>query len=226
LPQQPAQELAAQSDYWRENRSCLLCDVLALEERLEERLVCRNEHFVALVPFWAVWPFETMLLSRRHVGSLPELTDGERDSLAEIVQQLTIRYDNLFQVSFPYSMGLHQQPTDGRDHPGWHLHGHAYPPLLRSATVRKFMVGYEMLAEPQRDIPAEAAAVRLREVAAVHYRQREGAGGRGQEAGGTGQEAGDRGQEARSRGQDTGSGGQQAGFRGQDSRGKGQEDEA
>jgi UDPglucose--hexose-1-phosphate uridylyltransferase len=182
LPHEPAKELAAQTDYWQQNRSCLLCDYLGLEERLHERLICSNDHFVALVPFWAVWPFETLLLSRRHVPSLLELTDGERDSLAAIVQELTTRYDNLFQISFPYSMGLHQQPTQGRDFAGWHLHAHTYPPLLRSATVRKFMVGYELLAEPQRDIPAEAAAARLREVDAVHYRQRVGIGSAGQDA--------------------------------------------
>ncbi len=172
LPNEPAKELAAQTDYWQERHSCLLCDVLALEETLGDRIVCQNEHFVALVPFWATWPFETMLLSRRHVGSLLELTQAERDGLAEIIQRLTTKYDNLFEVSFPYSMGFHQQPTDGREYPAWHLHAHYYPPLLRSATVRKFMVGYEMLAEPQRDIPAEAAAARLREVPEVHYRRR------------------------------------------------------
>jgi len=172
LPNEPAKELAALTDYWREHRSCMLCDYLALEEKLQERIVCANDHFVALVPFWAVWPFETMLLSRRHVPSLLELTAAERDGMAEIIKRLTTKYDNLFEVSFPYSMGFHQQPTDGRDYPAWHLHAHYYPPLLRSATVRKFMVGYEMLAEPQRDIPAEAAAQRLRDSPDVHYRNR------------------------------------------------------
>jgi UDPglucose--hexose-1-phosphate uridylyltransferase len=174
LPNEPAKELAAQETYRQEQGTCLLCDYLALEERLGERLVCGNNHFVALVPFWAVWPFETLLLSRRHLASLPELSGAERDGLADIVRQLTIRYDNLFQVSFPYSMGFHQCPTDGGDHPGLHLHAHYYPPLLRSATVRKFMVGYEMLAEPQRDIPAEAAADRLSEQPETHYKRRAG----------------------------------------------------
>lgn len=173
IPHEPAKELAAQTDYWQEKRSCLLCDYLALEEKVQERLVCQNEHFVALVPFWAIWPFETLLLSRRHVPSLLELTGAERDGLAEIIKRLTTKYDNLFEISFPYSMGFHQRPTDGRDYPGWHLHVHTYPPLLRSATVRKFMVGYEMLAEPQRDIPAEAAATRLRELPERHYRRRD-----------------------------------------------------
>lgn len=172
LPNELVKELAAQTDYWQEKRSCLLCDYLALEEKLGERIVCQNECFVVLVPFWAVWPFETMLLSRRHLSSLPELTDPERDGLAEIIRRLTTKYDNLFEISFPYSMGFHQRPTDGRDYPAWHFHAHYYPPLLRSATVRKFMVGYEMLAEPQRDIPAEAAAARLRALPEVHYKQR------------------------------------------------------
>jgi UDPglucose--hexose-1-phosphate uridylyltransferase len=173
LPNEPAKELSAQTDYWQKRGSCLLCDVLGFEEKLGERTVCANEHFTALVPFWAFWPFETLLLSRRHVGCLSQMTDSERDGLAEIIQRLTIRYDNLFEVPFPYSMGFHQMPTDGRDYASWHLHAHYYPPLLRSATVRKFMVGYEMLAEPQRDIPAEAAAARLRQLPDVHYSQRQ-----------------------------------------------------
>lgn len=169
LPHVPELELAAQTEYRESNGRCLLCDYLALEEKLGERVVCSNDHFVALVPFWAVWPFETLLLSRRHLRSLPELADAERDSLAAVIQALTIRYDNLFEIAFPYSMGFHQQPTGGQAYPAWHLHAHYYPPLLRSATVRKFMVGYEMLAEPQRDIPAEVAAERLRELPDVHY---------------------------------------------------------
>src|SRR5262249_54131120 len=123
-----------------------------------------NAEFAALVPFWAIWPFETILIAKRHVGSIPDLTVSERASLAETLQNLTARYDRLFEVSFPYSMGFHQRPTDGAAHPEWHMHAHFYPPLLRSATVRKFMVGYEMLGTPQRDITAEAAAAKLREL--------------------------------------------------------------
>jgi len=115
-----------------------------------------------MVPFWAVWPFETMVVSRRHLSGIDSLSDGERDGLADILKRVTARYDRLFGVSFPYTMGFHQRPTDGAEHPEWHLHAHFYPPLLRSATVRKFMVGYEMLAAPQRDITPEAAAERLR----------------------------------------------------------------
>jgi UDPglucose--hexose-1-phosphate uridylyltransferase len=162
LPVEPAEEQASLLDYRREKGSCLLCDYLALELAGQQRIVCANDHFVALVPFWAVWPFETMLLSRRHLASIEHLSAEERDSLADIIKRLTGRYDNLFRVWFPYSMGFHQQPTDGQEHPEWHLHAHFYPPLLRSATVRKFMVGYELLANPQRDLTAEKSAERLR----------------------------------------------------------------
>ena len=169
IPQQPALEQAAQATYLRAKGSCLLCDVLALEKARGERLVCHNEHFVALVPFWATWPFETMILSSRHLSSLSEMTGPERDSLANTLKCLTTRYDNLFESSFPYTMGIHQRPTDGDNHAEWHLHLHFYPPLLRSATVKKFMVGYEMLASPQRDVTPEAAAMRLRELTEIRF---------------------------------------------------------
>jgi UDPglucose--hexose-1-phosphate uridylyltransferase len=165
LPNEPAKEQTALSDYLTAGDTCLLCDYLALEQASGERLVCENDHFWAGVPFWAIWPFETMVIGKRHVTDLGGLTNDERDGLADILKRLTTRYDNLFEVSFPYSMGFHQRPTDGQLHPEWHLHAHFYPPLLRSATVRKFMVGYEMLGTPQRDITAETAAGRLREVA-------------------------------------------------------------
>ena len=118
-----------------------------------------------LVPFWAVWPFETLVLPHRHAGALPDLHGDERNGLADILRRLTRRYDRLFAVTFPYSMGFHQPPTTGAQHPEWHLHAHFYPPLLRSATVRKFMVGYELLAQPQRDITPESAAQQLRDLA-------------------------------------------------------------
>ncbi|HPL29102.1 MAG TPA: UDP-glucose--hexose-1-phosphate uridylyltransferase [Anaerolineae bacterium] len=164
VPAEPARELHALAAYREQRGSCLLCDYLALEQAEGTRLVLQNEHFAVLVPFWAVWPFEVMLVAKRHVGSLPELSDAERDGLGDAIRRLTTRYDNLFAVSFPYSMGFHQAPSDGAPHPEVHLHAHYYPPLLRSATVRKFMVGYEMLAEPQRDLTAESAAERLREM--------------------------------------------------------------
>ena len=172
IPPIPAAETERQAGYLAAQGSCLLCDYLAEERRREERIVFENEAFVALVPFWAIWPFETMVISRRHIASMDEMNDEEQDGLADILKRLTTRYDNLFEVSFPYSMGFHQQPTDGISHPEWHLHLHFYPPLLRSATVRKFMVGFEMLSSPQRDITPEAAAERLRNLSEIHYRRR------------------------------------------------------
>jgi UDPglucose--hexose-1-phosphate uridylyltransferase len=169
IPLNVERELLAQAEYYAANGHSLLSDYVAVEVREGTRIVCENEHFVALVPFWAVWPFETMVVSRRAVGALPDLTPEEQAGLADILKRVTTRYDNLFEVSFPYSMGFHQRPTDGQPHPEWHLHAHYYPPLLRSATVRKFMVGYEMLGEPQRDITPESAAERLRDLPETHY---------------------------------------------------------
>lgn len=169
VPREPAREGERFAEHYAGGGRTLLADYLAEELRRDERIVCANDGFVALVPFWAVWPFETLVVSRRPVAHLGALTDAERDQLADIVRRLTTRYDNLFEISFPYSAGIHQAPTDGRDHPEWHLHLHFYPPLLRSATVRKFLVGYEMLGEPQRDITPEAAADRLRSLPEVHY---------------------------------------------------------
>ncbi len=164
VPNEPATEHSVQQQYANLHQSCLLCDYLALERAKRERLVCENEGFIALVPFWAVWPFETMIIPKRHVGSMPGLEGPERDALADILKCVTHTYDKVFEISFPYSMGFHQRPTDGNPHTEWHMHAHFYPPLLRSATVRKFMVGYEMLGTPQRDITAETAAKRLREL--------------------------------------------------------------
>mgnify|MGYP005840040737 CR=1 FL=1 len=164
VPVEPVKEEQGLVEYRRAHGTCLLCDYLALERAAGERIVFENEHFVVLVPFWAVWPFEVMVLAKRHVESLPDLNEPERDALADAIKRLTTRYDNLFQVSFPYSMGFHQAPTDGETHAEAHLHAHYYPPLLRSATVRKFMVGFEMLGNPQRDLTAETAAGRLREM--------------------------------------------------------------
>ena len=150
---------------WREQRdNCLLCEYARVELTAGERVVEENDTFLSVVPFWAVWPFETMVIGKRHCASIDLLTHPERDGLADILKRTTARYDRLFDVSFPYSMGFHQRPTDGAAHPEHHLHLHFYPPLLRSATVRKFLVGYEMLATPQRDITPEAAARQLRDV--------------------------------------------------------------
>ena len=169
VPNELAKEVESFRAYHQKHSATLLSDYLAREAMDQQRVVCENEHFVVVVPFWAVWPFETLLISRRPVSSLLDLQDQERTSLADILRQITIRYDNLFNISFPYSMGFHQRPTDGKQYPEFHLHAHFYPPLLRSATIKKFMVGYEMLAMPQRDVTPELAAARLREVPARHY---------------------------------------------------------
>jgi UDPglucose--hexose-1-phosphate uridylyltransferase len=164
VPTEPAKEQRA-LDRWRAERGgCLICDYAALERAAGERIVEENDAFLTVVPFWAVWPFETMVISKRHLTAMDQLAAAERDALAGILKRTTARYDRLFQVSFPYSMGFHQRPTDGAPHDEWHLHAHFYPPLLRSASVRKFLVGYEMLGSPQRDITPEAAAERLRQV--------------------------------------------------------------
>lgn len=170
-----ANQLAYQRKHGGRHGGCLLCDYLSLEEssgtleKNSERLICENEAFAALVPFWAVWPFEVIAISKRHLTGLDQFDPRERLALADILSQITIRYDNLFETPFPYSMGLHQRPTDLNAHPEWHFHVHFYPPLLRSATVRKFMVGFELLASPQRDLTAEQAAARLRALPGVHY---------------------------------------------------------
>lgn len=165
IPDAPAKELIAQRSYLASRGRCLLCDYVRLEERQQVRVVCQNEGFVAVVPFWAVWPFEILVCSRRHFAGMNDFTADEPRTLAAMLQQVTSTYDKVFGVPFPYSMGFHQSPTDGADHAEWHFHAHFYPPLLRSATIRKFMVGFEMLGMPQRDITAEIAAERLRELA-------------------------------------------------------------
>jgi UDPglucose--hexose-1-phosphate uridylyltransferase len=170
IPNQPAREILAQNEYYTRQHSCMLCDMLAAERQAGERLVVVNQHFSALVPFWAVWPFEILLVANRHLSSLSNLEPTEISGLADILRRLTARFDNLFEISFPYSMGFHQPSTDINQTEALHLHAHFYPPLLRSATVRKFMVGFEMLASPQRDITPEAAAERLRSLSEVHFR--------------------------------------------------------
>lgn len=172
LPNEIAIEDREQQIYRNEHGSVLLLDYVQREMADQSRIVASNEHWVAVVPFWALWPYEILLLPTRHVLRLPDLTDVERTSLAEVLQALLIRYDNLFETSFPYSMGWHGAPNETRDLGHWQLHAHFYPPLLRSATVKKFMVGYEMLAEAQRDLTAEQAALRLREQPAIHYRKK------------------------------------------------------
>jgi UDPglucose--hexose-1-phosphate uridylyltransferase len=165
LPNQPARELESLRHHAKvHGGKCLLCEYTAQERETKQRLVYENDGFTAVVPFWAVWPFEVLVLSRRHIGALTDFGDSERLALADMLKQIAQTYDKVFNVTFPYSMGLHQRPTDDDPHPEWHWHAHYYPPLLRSATVRKYMVGYEMLCTPQRDITPELAAARLREV--------------------------------------------------------------
>jgi len=172
IPNEPARELSAQEAYFSVNGSCLLCNYVEEERGRGERLVASNDSFTALVPFWAIWPFETLVVAHRHIATLKELDDQGVADLADILRRVTTRYDNLFEISFPYSMGFHQAPTKNGPYPSWHLHAHFYPPLLRSATVRKFMVGYEMLGMPQRDITPETAAERLRSLSEQHFLSR------------------------------------------------------
>jgi UDPglucose--hexose-1-phosphate uridylyltransferase len=155
-------ETRSQTDYLRRRNACLLCTYVANELHEQERLVLSNDAFAVVVPFWASWPFETIVIPRTHRRSLDELDPKERDALAEVMIRLVGAYDRIFNAPFPYSMGFHQRPGDAQPHDAWHLHAHYFPPLLRSATIRKYMVGYEMLAEPQRDLTPESAAEILR----------------------------------------------------------------
>ncbi|RZK19246.1 MAG: UDP-glucose--hexose-1-phosphate uridylyltransferase [Pedobacter sp.] len=170
IPAEIIKETERQKSYYAIHRKSLLAAYLELELKKQERLVYENEHFAVLVPFWAVWPYETIIISKRHMISIKYFTEAEHKSLADAIKILTVKYDNLFETSFPYSAGMHQAPVNSGNYPEWHWHMHFYPPLLRSATVKKFMVGYEMLASPQRDITAEFAAKRLREMPTVHYK--------------------------------------------------------
>ena len=169
IPQEVQKKVIHQKNYWDKNGRSLLGDYIKQELDAKERIVSENESFVALVPYWAVWPFETMIVPKRHITSILELTEQEVADYAAILKELTITYDNLFETSFPYSAGIHQSPTNGQDNKHWHMHMSFYPPLLRSAEVKKFMVGYEMFANPQRDITAEQAAIRLRDCNTNHY---------------------------------------------------------
>ena len=171
IPNEVAMEDARQAAYLAETGRVLLVDYAQQEAERRERIVVENDDWLAVVPWWAVWPFETLLLPRRHILRLPDLTGAERDALADVLKALTTRYDNLFQTEFPYTFGWHAAPNREGACDHWQLHAHFYPPLLRSATVRKFMVGYEMLAEAQRDLTAETAAERLRALPATHYKQ-------------------------------------------------------
>ncbi len=169
IPSEVLKKGAHLKAHWDSSNRSLLQDYLEQELELDERIVLKNEHFVALVPYWAIWPYEVMILPKKHLQHIGQLNAEEEQAFAAIIKALCIRYDNLFKTSFPYSSGIHQQPTTGDGYPEWHFHMSFYPPLLRSATVKKFMVGYELFASPQRDITAEQAAETLRTLPAIHY---------------------------------------------------------
>jgi UDPglucose--hexose-1-phosphate uridylyltransferase len=170
IPMEPLKELKQFRAYYSKKKRSLLADYLKLELRMKERIVFENASFAVVTPYWAVWPFETILISKRKAATILELGKQEKKDFAHALHLIAVKYDNLFKTSFPYSAGLHQAPTDGKEHNEWHLHMHFYPPLLRSANIKKFMVGYEMLAEPQRDVLPEKSAQILKELSCVHYK--------------------------------------------------------
>jgi len=171
VPNEIQKRSITQNIYYNEKGRSILSDYLEYEIRNETRIICLNEYFVCLVPFWAVWPYETMIIPRRHFQAITDMTEAEVQAFASILLDITARYDNLFHTSFPYSAGIQQRPTENAYHSGWHFHYSFYPPLLRSATVKKFMVGYEMFANTQRDITAEQVADTLRSLSPVHYKK-------------------------------------------------------
>lgn len=168
IPEMVLKKQEQQLTYFKKHNKSLLSAYLEQEIALNERILFKNNHFVALVPYWAVWPYETMIVPLKQYKHIGELNEEEKEAFASIIKELTTAYDNLFEISFPYSAGIHQSPTD-TEHPEWHFHMSFYPPLLRSAEVKKFMVGYEMFANPQRDITAEQAANTLKELPKIHY---------------------------------------------------------
>ncbi len=170
VPMESSKELKNFKKYFVRNKRSLLADYIKVESKSKERIVYENSTFIVLVPFWAVWPYETIIVSKRRFSFITSMTDSEKKDFANALKTITTKYDNLFNISFPYSSGIHQAPTDGKKYPEWHFHMHFYPPLLRSATVKKFMVGYEMMAEPQRDITAEASAEILRGLSSKHFK--------------------------------------------------------
>ena len=169
IPKEVQKKSVRQREYWSRNGRSLLGDYLLQETQKQKRIIFENDHFLALVPYWAVWPYETMIAPKRHLQHIGQLANDEKTGFAETIKHVTTKYDNLFETPFPYSMGIHQAPTDSRAHGEWHFHMSFHPPLLRSATVKKFMVGYEMFADPQRDITAEQAARTLNGLPSAHY---------------------------------------------------------
>ncbi|MFZ1292431.1 MAG: UDP-glucose--hexose-1-phosphate uridylyltransferase [Melioribacteraceae bacterium] len=164
IPMEPLKEQTNFLKYFEVHKSTMISDYLKIELEKKERIVFENDNFVLLVPFWAVWPFETMIASKKPYQNILQFDEQSKSDYAEVIKILSMKYDKIFNVSFPYSSGIHQSPTDGKLHNEWHFHMHFYPPLLRSATIKKFMVGYEMLANPQRDITAETAAEIIRSI--------------------------------------------------------------
>ncbi|WP_350287734.1 UDP-glucose--hexose-1-phosphate uridylyltransferase [uncultured Croceitalea sp.] len=169
VPEEPRKKAVQQKKHFEKNGTSLVFDYVKQELQQKERVIFENDHFVALVPYWATWPYETIIVPKTHYQHIGQLNEIEAMAFAHAIKEVTTRYDNLFEVSFPYSAGIHQMPTDGKYYPEWHFHMSFYPPLLRSATVKKFMVGYEMFANPQRDITAEQAANTLKSLSNVHY---------------------------------------------------------
>lgn len=172
IPYEPERESVSQKQYFDSHKRTLLQDYVGFELQTGDRIVYQNATWLAVVPFWAKWPFELLVLPKQPVVHLTDLSESQYADCADILKQVTLRYDNLFETSFPYTMGLHQAPVDGGEYPYWHLHFHFYPPLLRSATVQKFMVGFEMLGNPQRDLTPETAAERLAGLDSTHFRHR------------------------------------------------------
>ncbi len=169
IPLEPSKELKQFKQYYKKHNRSILTDYLNLERKLKERIVFENSSFTVVVPFWAVWPYETLIISKRKISNILQFKKREKKDFANALSITTKKYDNLFQTSFPYSSGLHQAPVDGKEYKEWHFHMHFYPPLLRSSSIKKFMVGYEMMAEPQRDITPEFSAKILREISIGKY---------------------------------------------------------
>lgn len=173
VPQEVKKKQHQQEMYWKTHGKSLLLEYLNQELDIDERILFTNASFAVMIPYWAVWPYEAMIVPIRHLRDIAEMDEREIKDFSECIKHLTTQYDNLYETSFPYSSGIHQRPTDGEDHPEWHFHMSFYPPLLRSADIKKFMVGYELFANPQRDITAEEAAKTLKELPVIHYRLKE-----------------------------------------------------
>lgn len=169
IPTETLRKQHHQKEYYMRNNSSLLLNYIEQELKIGTRIICQNNSFVALIPFWAIWPYETMIIPKKHYRNILELSKKEVTDYATILKILTTKYDNLFNISFPYSSGIHQAPTNNNKNNEWHMHMSFYPPLLRSNNIKKFMVGYEMFAEPQRDITPEHAAEKLRNCSETHF---------------------------------------------------------